>query len=237
MRVNHLLPLVLAAALLSGCATSGSGVSTADYQTFDKAAQTATSPSAALARLKDGNARFLAGESTDRDYAQQINATASGQFPFASVISCLDSRAAPEILFDQGIGDLFVGRVAGNIVNDDLLGSLEFGSKVAGSKLIVVLGHTECGAVKGACDYVELGNLTGLLDKIEPAIDAVPVDGGDRSSSNAAFVREVTDMNVRLTVTSITQRSPVLAEMVAAGDLQIVGAVYDISTGQVNWLN
>ncbi len=234
--MNKLISM-LAAVSLALAATSGSLRADDDYRTFDKASQAATTPAQALAMLKQGNQRFVAGESFERDYEDQREATAKGQFPFASVISCLDSRAAPELLFDQGIGDLFVGRVAGNIVNDDLLGSLEFASKVAGAKLIVILGHTECGAVKGACDNVELGNLTGLLDKIEPAVTKVSGHEGERNSKNAAFVREVTDINVSIAVAQVTERSPVLAEMVKNGELMVVGAVYDIATGEVIWMD
>jgi carbonic anhydrase len=189
----------------------------------------------ALAELRRGNERFVAGRSFDRDYAAQVALTSRGQFPFAAVVSCLDSRAAPEILFDQGIGDLFVGRVAGNIINDDLLGSLEFATKVAGAKVIVVLGHTECGAVKGACDGVELGKLTTLLDKIEPAIAAVPDDGTPRNSKNKTFVERVTELNVKQGVDAILQGSPVIAELVSQGKVKVVGATYDIGNGQVRW--
>jgi carbonic anhydrase len=161
------------------------------YATSTQARQAAMTADSALAELRRGNERFVAGRSFDRDYTAQVAQTSQGQFPFAAVVTCIDSRAAPEILFDQGIGDLFVGRVAGNVINDDLMGSLEFATKVAGAKVIVVLGHTECGAVKGACDGVELGKLTTLLDKIEPAIARSPTTARratprTRPSSNAS---------------------------------------------------
>lgn len=233
----RLLITVTAAVSLALLGASSISIAKESYTTFDKAAQAAVSPDQALNLLKEGNQRFVAGTSLDRDYGDQRALTSKGQFPFASVIACLDSRAAPEILFDQGIGDLFVGRVAGNVINEDLLGSLEFASKVAGSKLIVVLGHTECGAVKGACDNVEMGNLTALLDKIEPAVNQVSGYEGARSSKNTDFVRVVTDLNVKLAVAQITERSQVLAEMVQSGELKVVGAVYDIASGEVIWMN
>ena len=200
-----------------------------------KACQEAVTPQLILDRFKQGNARFASGKPTQRNYLKQVKATAARQNPLASVLSCIDSRAPAEIVFDQGIGDLFNVRVAGNIVNEDVLGSLEFGSKVEGAKLIVVLGHTSCGAIKGACDDVKLGNLTGLLGKIKPAMSKVPNDGKDRSSKNYAFVEMVAEQNVRLTVEMIRAKSPVLKEMEDKGEIKIVGAMYDLSTGKVKW--
>jgi carbonic anhydrase len=200
-----------------------------------KACQDAVTPQQILERFKQGNARFVSGKSTQRDYLKQVKATAAGQFPLASVVSCIDSRAPAEIVFDQGIGDLFNARVAGNIVNEDILGSLEFASKLAGSKLIVVLGHSSCGAIKGACDDAKLGNLTGLLGKIKPAMSKVPNDGKDRSSKNYPFVEKVAEENVRLTVAAIRAKSPVLKEMEDKGEIKIVGAMYDVATGKVAW--
>jgi carbonic anhydrase len=200
-----------------------------------KACQDAVTPQQILERFKQGNARFAGGKGTKYDYLKQVKATAAGQYPLASVVSCIDSRAPAEIVFDQGIGDLFNARVAGNIVNEDILGSLEFASKVAGAKLVVVLGHTSCGAIKGACDDVKLGNLTGLLDKIKPAISRVPNDGKDRSSKNNAFVEMVAEQNVRLTVATIRAKSPILKEMEDKGEIKIVGAMYDVKTGKVEW--
>ena len=212
-----------------------SSVAAADV--MDQEAQTSLTPDQALQLLKDGNARYVAGESTDRDLLDEQKATAGGQFPFAVVLSCLDSRSAPEIVFDQGVGDIFVGRVAGNVVDTNLLGSFEFATAAAGSKVIVVMGHTACGAVKGACDGVELGNLTALLDEIEPAIDAVstPV-GTDRSSGNTEFVNRVIETNVRMQVNELLRRSDVVRGLVEEGKVKVVGAVHDLATGEVRFL-
>lgn len=200
-----------------------------------KACQDAMTPQMIIDRFKQGNARFASGKSTQRMYLNQVKATAAGQFPLASVVSCIDSRAPAEIVFDQGLGDLFNARVAGNIVNEDILGSLEFASKVMGSKLIVVLGHTSCGAIKGACDDAKLGNLTQLIAKIKPAVSKVPDDGKDRSSKNLAFVNKVAEQNVRLSVATIRAKSAILKEMEDKGEIKIVGALYDLSTGKVEW--
>jgi carbonic anhydrase len=192
-------------------------------------------PGLALERLKQGNARFLAGKPERRDLLAQMRVTAAGQFPCASIVGCIDSRVPPELVFDQGIGDIFSARSAGNFVDDEILGSLEFASQLAGSRLIVVLGHTQCGAIKGACDDARLGHLTTTLSHLMPAVDAVTDVSGPRSSKNAAFVEAVTDMNVRLTTAAIRERSPGLAALVASGDLAIVGAVYDVATGEVRF--
>jgi carbonic anhydrase len=173
---------------------------------------------------------------TKRDYNQQVQITKNGQFPFAFILNCIDSRVPAEIIFDQGIGDIFNARIAGNVVNEDILGNMEFACKLAGAKLIVVLGHTSCGAVKGACDHVELGNLTGLLKKIEPAINAIKTpEGTDRSSNNLDFVNEVAVKNVELTIKNIKHKSPVLTELIEKKEIEIVGAMYDIETGIVNF--
>ena len=200
-----------------------------------KACQEAVTPKLILERFKVGNDRFMVGKAMPHDYAKQVKATAAGQFPLASIVSCIDSRVPAEILFDQGIGDLFNARVAGNIVNEDILGSLEFASKVAGSKLIVVLGHTSCGAIKGACDDVKLGNLTGLIGKIKPAVNAIQSDGSERTSKNYAFVERVAELNVKMTVENIRAKSPLLKEMESKGEIMIVGAMYDVNTGKVSW--
>jgi carbonic anhydrase len=190
----------------------------------------------ALQLLKDGNARFSAGKPLNYDLPMQIKTTGNGQYPFASIVSCIDSRSSPSQVFDLGVGDAFEMRVAGNVVNPDILGSLEYGAKVAGAKLIVVLGHTSCGAVKGACDHVELGNLTGLLKKIEPAVKATPDIGGpDRSSHNYPFVNAVAEKNVHLTMQDVLDQSPVLREMAAKNEIKIVGAMLDVKTGQVKF--
>jgi len=197
--------------------------------------QAALRPADVLQRLRDGNARFVAGLSLERDYPVQVKQTAQGQHPLASVLACIDSRSAPEIVFDQGIGDLFSARIAGNFVDDDILGSLEYASKVAGSKLIVVLGHTDCGAIKGACDDVKFGNLTTTLSHLRPAVDAVTNVPGPRSSKNPDFVRAVTEMNVKLTMEAIRKRSSILDGMITRGEVGLVGGIYDVATGIVTW--
>jgi carbonic anhydrase len=201
-----------------------------------KETQAAISPADALQRLKDGNARFVAGQSLPRDLRAQVKATGGGQYPFATVLGCIDSRVAPEIVFDEGIGDIFSARIAGNFVEPSILGSLEFASKVAGSKLILVLGHTECGAIKGACDDVKLGNLTETLSHLRPAVAAVTSVPGERNSKNKAFVEAVTHMNVKLTLEAIRKQSPVLDELIARGEVGLAGGVYDVKTGVVTFL-
>jgi len=213
--------------------TTQSGVFCATQD--EKRCQSAVTPRQVLERLKAGNERFANGYMTARNFDEQVKATAAGQFPLASIVSCIDSRAPAEILFDQGIGDLFNARVAGNIINDDILGSLEFASKVAGARLVVVLGHTSCGAIKGACDDVQLGHLTGLLARIMPAVKAVETRDADRSSKNYAFVEKVAERNVRLGVEEIRDMSPILREMENKGEIMIVGAMYDVASGKVTW--
>lgn len=188
-----------------------------------------------IERLKEGNQRFVNNQMTNYNYLAQVEETASGQYPFAAILGCIDSRVPAELIFDQGIGDIFNVRIAGNFVNDDILGSLEFACKVAGSKIIVVLGHTSCGAVKGACDNVKLGKLTGMLDNIQPAVNNVKDGFEEQSSQNAAFVQAVADQNVELTVNAIKQRSEVLREMVDNGEITIVGAMYDVASGKVSF--
>lgn len=205
--------------------------------TQNKKSQAAITPAKALEMLKQGNRRFLENKQEDRDLHQQVQATQTGQYPFAVVLSCIDSRVPVEVVFDQGIGDIFTARVAGNFVNTDILGSIEYGCKVAGSKLVVVLGHTSCGAIKGACDDVRLGNITSMLDKLKPAVEAVKTpQGTDRSSANGEFVTRVVHKNVELTVDQMKAQSAVLSEMVENGEIEIVGAVYDIKTGAVTFL-
>lgn len=206
-------------------------------QTQNADSQAAMTPDAALQALMDGNRRFLDGKRESRDDLGQVRATSGGQWPYAVVLGCIDSRVPIEAVFDLGIGDVFGARVAGNFVNEDLLGSMEFACKVAGSKLVVVLGHTHCGAVKGACDGVELGNLTAMLQKLKPAVDHVPEpsDPAQRTSANPAFVRAVILANVDLTIDAIRRRSDVLREMEDAGDIRIVGALYDVESGVVDF--
>lgn len=201
-------------------------------RTQTKETQEHLTPQKALEILMEGNKRFVNNLKANRDLLKQVNETSTGQFPFAAVLSCIDSRTSAELIFDQGLGDIFSIRIAGNCVNEDILGSMEFACKVAGSKLILVLGHTKCGAIKGACDDVRMGNLTALLNKIRPAVDDTTTIG-ERNSSNSAFVEDVAVRNVQLAVQQIPERSPIIKEMVAKGDLMITGALYDVSTGQV----
>jgi carbonic anhydrase len=198
--------------------------------------QAAITPTKALSMLKRGNQRFLKGEMTNTDYVAQVKQTSTGQFPFASIVSCLDSRIPPALVFDRGIGDLFVARVAGNFVNDDILGSLEFAAKLAGSKIIVVMGHTDCGAVKGACDGAQLGLLTTTLANINPAVQAQAGNYSPANSSNDKFVDAVAEENVRLNMKKLRDRSVVLREMIDKGEISLVGAMYDIDTGKVRFL-
>ena len=205
--------------------------------TQNKDSQSSISPSMALELLKMGNERFVNNAFLNRDLQQQVNDTSTGQYPFAAIVSCIDSRIPTEVVFDQGIGDIFNARIAGNFVNDDILGSLEFACKLAGSKLIVIMGHTSCGAVKGACDHAELGNLTQMLDKIQPAVRSVETEPGvDRSSGNIEFVNKVAEANVKLTIQKLFEDSIVLREMSQANDIDVVGAIYDVQTGKVRFL-
>lgn len=206
-------------------------------KTHTKKTQDAMTPNSALETLIDGNQRFLKNLKADRDLLQQVSQTANGQFPFATILSCIDSRVSSELIFDQGLGDVFSIRIAGNFVNEDILGSMEFACKLAGTKLLVVLGHTACGAVKGACDHARLGNLTALINKIEPAVEAVkePKDDALRNSKNIDFVNEVAEKNVIMTIDNIRSSSEVLAEMENKGEIKIVGGMYDIKTGRVKF--
>ena len=197
------------------------------------ASQAAVTPDSALTLLIEGNARFVAGTPARRDYSDQIRATAAGQYPFAVVLACIDSRVPIETVFDQGIGDVFAARVAGNIVNTELLGSMEFACRLAGSKLVVVLGHTSCGAVKGAISSARLGNLTQLVQKIEPAVEAIE---GERDADNAGYVDGVAAENVRMVIAEIRRESSVLATMEQDGEIRIVGGMYDVSTGVVRFI-
>lgn len=199
--------------------------------------QKATTPDAALQMLKDGNARFLAGKTVNCDLLAQVKATGKGQAPFAAIVGCIDSRVPPEIVFDQQIGDVFAARIAGNFVNDDIIGSLEFATKVAGAKAILVLGHTECGAVKGAIDGAKLGLLTKMLENFNPAIEAsAGAAGDDKSSKNKALVQAVADKNALLAAKALTERSEVLRELVEQKQLVIAAAMHDVNTGAVRFL-
>jgi carbonic anhydrase len=199
--------------------------------------QATMTPQKSLDYLKEGNIRFQNNLKANRNLLEQVNDTSEGQFPFATILSCIDSRVSAELVFDQGLGDIFSVRIAGNFINTDILGSMEFACKLAGTKLIVVLGHTACGAVKGACDDAKLGNLTSMLSKIKPAVEAVaePKDASLRNSSNPEFVDNVASKNVLIAIDNIMKDSPVLAEMAKNGDIKIVGAMYDINTGAVDF--
>ena len=204
-------------------------------KTLTKDAQAAITPKMALDLLKEGNKRFINNLKVNRNLLQQANETSEGQYPFAVILSCIDSRTSVELIFDQGLGDLLSVRIAGNIINEDILGSMEFGCKVLGAKIIVVLGHTKCGAIKGACDHVEMGNLTALLSKIQPAVYAEKTETENRHSGNAEFVEKVSSINVRRTVYAVMERSPILKDLITSGTIAIVGGIHDISTGEVSF--
>jgi len=197
--------------------------------------QATMTPQKSLQYLKEGNQRFQNNLKANRNLLEQVNDTSDGQFPFATILSCIDSRVSAELVFDQGLGDIFSVRIAGNFVNEDILGSMEFACKLAGTKVIVVLGHTSCGAIKGACDDAKLGNLTAMLSKIKPAVNSVaePKEADLRNSKNLDFVDNVSKKNVELTIERIRVESPVLAEMENSDEIKIVGAMYDINTGAV----
>jgi carbonic anhydrase len=202
-----------------------------------KETQASLTPRMAIEILKEGNERFINNLKAQRNLLEQVNDTREGQWPFATILSCIDSRTSAELVFDQGLGDIFSIRIAGNIVNTDILGSMEFACKVAGSKLIVVLGHTKCGAIKGACDHVEMGNLTELLSKLQPAVysESETTIPDKRNSKNGKFVENVATLNVKRSVKSIIERSYILEEMLDNGEIGIVGAMYNIETGKVEF--
>jgi carbonic anhydrase len=232
--------LAFAALLVASSCSSipgSSGSTSAAVTAPTKQVQAAMTPDAALAELKAGNARFVAGQPLHRNFPADVKATASGQYPYAVVLSCIDSRQPIEIVLDQGVGDIFSARVAGNVLNDDILGSMEFACKVSGAKLIAVIGHSNCGAIKGAIDDVQLGHLTGLVAKIKPAIESVPDNGQPRTSKNYGFVDKVAEANVRLVMREIRDRSPILREMMDQGQVRLVGGMYDLSTGEVHFFD
>ena len=236
MKFNTTKSLFVAMVFLLMCLWTFNTVHADDANVaLTKEAQAAITPAKALEMLKQGNKRFVSSKLKKRDILAQVKQTSKGQFPFAALVSCLDSRIPTELVFDQGIGDIFVASVAGNFVNDDILGSLEFATKLAGSKLIVVMGHTDCGAVQGACDKAQLGLLTATLANINPAVNAVQGDYTPRTSKNDKFVQAVTDMNVKLTMQKLRDRSVVLREMIDKGEIGLVGAMYDVSTGNVTF--
>jgi carbonic anhydrase len=224
----------VSAASLTGL-VGGTAFAADQCAVFDKARQSAITPEEAMARLEDGNARFVAGETVNCDLMAQVRATATGQAPFAAVVGCIDSRVPPELVFDQRIGDIFSARIAGNFVNTDIIGSLEFATRLAGAKLIVVLGHSECGAVKGAIDNAELGNLTATLANIRPAIQQTIGIPGEHSSKNHQLVQAVADTNAKLAATMLLDRSVVLSELVDAGALKVVAAMHDVGNGKVTF--
>jgi len=204
-------------------------------KTLIKELQDAITPGIALDLLKEGNKRFVNNLKINRNLLQQVNETSDAQHPFAIILSCIDSRTSAELIFDQGLGDIFSVRIAGNIINEDILGSMEFACKVAGSKIIVVLGHIKCGVVKGACDHVEMGNLTALLSKLQPAVYEEKTETENRNSSNDHFVEKVSVINVKRTVHGIMERSPILKEMIQSGAIGIVGGTHEITSGMVHF--
>ena len=200
-------------------------------KTITKELQESITPAMALKLLREGNMRFVNNLKANRNLLQQANETSDGQHPFAVVLSCIDSRTSAELIFDQGLGDIFSVRIAGNIVNEDILGSMEFACKLAGSKIIIVLGHSNCGAVKGACDHAEMGNLTALLAKIRPAVDDEVETKNNRNSKNADFA----SINVKRTVKAIMERSTILEHMLQSGEIGLIGGMHELSTGQVSF--
>lgn len=204
-------------------------------KTLTRELQAAISPEHALELLKAGNKRFVDNLKVNRNLLQQVNETCDSQHPFAVILSCIDSRTSAELIFDQGLGDIFSVRVAGNIINEDILGSMEFGCRIEGAKIVVVLGHTRCGAVRGACDHVEMGNITSLLSKIRPAVDDEQSIKENRNSSNPDFVEKVSAINVMRSVRAIQERSPILMSMIENGKIGLVGGIHDITTGKVSF--
>lgn len=200
-----------------------------------KEIQESMTPRMVLEILKNGNDRFVSNLTHDKNLLSQVNETSDGQWPLATILSCIDSRTSAELIFDQGLGDVFSVRIAGNIINTDIIGSMEYACKVAGSKLIVVLGHSKCGAIKGACDHVEMGNLTELLAKIQPAVYQEKTTQKDRNSSNSEFVENVAEINVKRNVRNIFDRSYILEHLLMDGKIGIVGAMYDIESGKVEF--
>ena len=205
--------------------------------TLSKEAQKNITPDSALEILKEGNERFMRNLKANRNLLQQVNETSKGQYPFATILSCIDSRTSAELIFDQGLGDIFSIRIAGNILNEDILGSMEFATKVMGTKIIVVLGHTKCGAIVGACNHIEMGNLTTLLNKIQPAIYKEQETTENRNGSNETFVNNVTELNVFLTIDRIRRESPIIAQLEHEGTIRIVGGIYNVENGRVIFLN
>lgn len=232
-RIPFIVTIVLAA-LFCACAQEDAG---RIDRVLSQEEQSALTPAEVLGQLEEGNGRFVAGTLTSRDYPALIRDAAGGQFPKALVLSCVDSRVPVEDVFDLGIGDIFVARVAGNFENTDILGSMEFATKISGAKVILVLGHEDCGAVKAAIDEAQLGNITAMLENIKPAVDALADFPGEQKSSNPAFVQEVAVKNIQMSIEDIRDRSSVLKELEEQGSLTIVGAIYDMQTGVVEFLD
>ncbi|MBT5877129.1 MAG: carbonic anhydrase [Candidatus Latescibacteria bacterium] len=205
-------------------------------RTQSRESQAYVTPQMALIFLKEGNRRFRRNLHANADLLHQVNETRDGQFPFATVLSCIDSRVSSELIFDQGLGDIFSIRVAGNFINNDILGSMEFAGKIAGSRLIVVLGHTNCGAIRGLCDHVNIGHLGGIMKKLRPALEATEYDSAYRTSGNPAFVDRVAETNVQLALAGIPIRSPIIRSLLSQGLIGLVGAIYDVHTGRVNFM-
>lgn len=206
-------------------------------RTLTKEMQAQLTPARAMELLKEGNKRFVNNLKVNRNLLQQVNETSDGQHPFAFILSCIDSRTSAELIFDQGLGDIFSCRIAGNILNEDILGSMEFACKVAGSKVVVVLGHTKCGAIKGACDDVKLGNLTTLLEKVKPAIEAEVATKQNRNATNVKFVENVAELNVRQTLKQIPAQSPIIEQLLQNGEIAMVGGMYNVETGVVEFFD
>ncbi|NQW30134.1 MAG: carbonic anhydrase [Ignavibacteria bacterium] len=204
-------------------------------RTLTKEIQNSLTPEMAIDILRKGNDRFVNNLKANRNLLQQVNETSDGQHPFAVVLSCIDSRTSAELIFDQGLGDIFSVRIAGNILNEDILGSMEFACKVVGAKAVVVLGHSKCGAVKGACDDVKLGNLTALIEKLKPAVGAENLTIEDRNSSNEEFVERVAALNVRIALEQIHEKSPILHEMLVNSEIALIGGMYNVDTGAVDF--
>ena len=204
-------------------------------KTLTKEMQQEITPDMAFDLLQEGNKRFVNNLKANRNLLEQANETSDGQHPFAVILSCIDSRTSAELIFDQGLGDVFSVRIAGNIINEDILGSMEFACKVAGSKIIVVLGHSKCGAVMGACNHVEMGNLTSLLAKIRPAIDDETTVADDRNADNPVFVEKVTKVNVKRVMKDIVERSPIIKEMLENKEISLIGGYHELSSGEVSF--
>ncbi|HQW02463.1 MAG TPA: carbonic anhydrase family protein [Saprospiraceae bacterium] len=204
-------------------------------KTLTKEMQVSLTPVMAIELLREGNKRFVNNLKVNRNLLQQVNETSGGQYPLAVVLSCIDSRTSAELIFDQGLGDIFSVRIAGNIINEDILGSMEFACKVAGAKALVVLGHSKCGAVKGACDHVEMGNLTNLLSKLQPAVYAEKTVTTDRTSANDEFVEKVATLNVKMAMHQIHDKSTILNDMIQKGEIAIIGGMYNVETGVVDF--